>query len=97
RVSPSGRYLARWITVDCGMNAWSNEVLVQDRWFPGLPGTDGRPAGARVTRELDTIVGGSDIEWGEGDVLTLVHGSRVAPEVERRSVGAVRVETRASP
>ncbi|WP_158766181.1 hypothetical protein [Terricaulis silvestris] len=95
-VSPSGRYVARWLSIDCGMNAFSNEVLVQDRWFPGLPALDGKPAGARVTSDFLAIDGGSDMAW-EGDVLVLHYPARSAPELDRRSVGGARVETRPGP
>lgn len=95
-VSPSGRYVARWLSIDCGMNAFSNEVLVQDRWFPGLPALDGKPAGTRVTSDFFAIDRGSNMAW-EGDVLVLRYPNRSAPELDRRSVGGARVETRPGP
>ncbi|HRO03552.1 MAG TPA: hypothetical protein PLS69_08120 [Terricaulis sp.] len=92
--SPSGRYIARWISVDCGMNLHGNEVLLQDRRFPGLPGADGKPAGVVVTRDFFAMNRGSEMIW-EGDVLVLRYATRTPPELMRASVSGARIEPRA--
>lgn len=92
--SPTTRYVAEFWRAECGIGQYFGLVLLRDQSAIELPRLDGRPAGAEVTWQLDTINAQSDVYWDGESTLVIVYDGAEAPELVRSEWGGVRIVAR---